>query len=214
MPQSKFEKFLPASGVLAGLLFAVQGFVQQVPTDDDAGAMALLNAHQGVNTISFIAGGFFMVVMCFFAAGVRQALRSGESGESTYSSVAYAGGVLLAVTVGLSAWLTLSMASAARAEDAVGAQVLGGLGANGWVPMVASMAVMYLATGLGGLSTAALPKWLSITTVVLGVGCLLGPVGIAVYFATPLWLIVAGIVLSRSARISVSEPARTAPVPA
>ncbi len=71
MPQSKFEKFLPASGVLAGLLFAVQGFVQQVPTDDDAGAMALLNAHQGVNTISFIAGGFFMVVMCFFAAGVR-----------------------------------------------------------------------------------------------------------------------------------------------
>ncbi len=103
------------------------------------------------------------------------------------------------------------MASAARAEDAVGAQVLGGLGANGWVPMVASMAVMYLATGLGGLSTAALPKWLSITTVVLGVGCLLGPVGIAVYFATPLWLIVAGIVLSRSARISVSVPARTAP---
>ena len=32
MPQSTFEKFLPASGILAGILFAVTGYVAQTPT--------------------------------------------------------------------------------------------------------------------------------------------------------------------------------------
>ena len=207
MPQSKFEKFLPLSGVLAGILFGVSGFLQQVPQENSkADALALLTDHQTANAISFIAGGLFLVVMCFFVAGVRQALRSGESGESSYSSVAYAGGVLMAGTFGLTAWLTLAMTDAASNKDAASAQVLGTLGAAGWLPLIASMAVFYLATGLGGLRTAALPKWLAVVTTIMGVGCILGPVGIAAYFLTPLWLIATGVVLSRRAEIVAVSP--------
>ncbi len=31
MPQSTFEKFLPASGILAGILFAVSGYLAKTP---------------------------------------------------------------------------------------------------------------------------------------------------------------------------------------
>jgi hypothetical protein len=215
MPQSKFEKFLPASGVLAGILFGVSGFLQQVPQENSkTDALALLTDHRLVNSISAVAGGLFLVVMCFFTAGLRQALRSGEPGESSYSSVAYAGGLMLAATFGLSAWLTLAMTDAAQNKDAASAQVLGTLGAAGWLPIVASMCVLYLAVGLGGLRTAALPKWLAIVTIVMGVGCLLGPAGIVVYLLTPLWLIAASVVLIGRSRDTVGEAAHPAPVAA
>ncbi|MFL6238909.1 MAG: hypothetical protein ACJ735_05375 [Actinomycetes bacterium] len=57
--------------------------------------------------------------------------------------------------------------------------------------------------------TAALPKWLAIVTIVLGVCNIAGPLGIAVFFATPFWLIITGIVLSR--RLSSSSSAAPAP---
>ena len=40
-----------------------------------------------------IAMGLFCVAMLFFGTGLRRSLRSAEGGESTYSSVAYAGRV-------------------------------------------------------------------------------------------------------------------------
>jgi hypothetical protein len=215
MPRSTFEKFLPASGVLAGILFGVSGFLQQVPQENSkVDALALLTDHRLVNSISAVAGGLFLVVMAFFAAGLRQALRSGEPGESSYSSVAYAGGLMMAITFGLTAWVTLGMTDAAQNKDAASAQVLGTLGAAGWLPLVASMCVLYLATGLGGLRTAALPRWLSIVTTIMGVACLLGPLGIAVYFLTPLWMIAASVVLLGRARETAAAPREAAAVPA
>lgn len=64
----------------------------------------------------------------------------------------------------------------------------------------AASAAFYLAVGLAGLHPTALPRWLAVVTLVMGVACLLGsagvgPAGIAVYLATPVWLIVTGIVL-------------------
>ena len=115
MPRSTFEKFLPASGVLAGVLFGISGFLQQVPQENShADALALLRDHQVVNTVSAVAGALFLVVMCFFTAGIRQALRSGEPGESSYSSVAYAGGVMLGT-----GWVALSVVTSRRLIAAI-----------------------------------------------------------------------------------------------
>jgi hypothetical protein len=114
--------------------------------------------------------------------------------------VAYGGGILLAMAVGLNGMLTMAMMSAADNKDAVTTHVLGTLGTLGafsWVPWVAASAALMLATGLGGLKNAVLPKWLAIVTIILGVLCLLGPTGAAVYMVSPLWFAALSVVLVR-----------------
>jgi hypothetical protein len=201
MPTSRFERFLPLSGVLAGLFFAAMPILTigaPSVTDSDPQAYARwVTDHQAVATISGFAAGYFCVLMLLFAAGLRQALRSGEPGESTYSSAAFAGGVTVAVAVALMGWVTLASTEAADKGNAAVVTTLGFLSDFGWIPWVAGSAVLFLAAGLGGLRTAALPRPLAVVTVVLGVLCLLGPTGIAAYLATPVWLIVTGIVLHR-----------------
>ena len=77
---------------------------------------------------------------------------------------------------------------------------------NTWLPFMVGAAVLLLSTGLGGLRTAVLPKWLAIVTIVLGVGALLGPTGFAVWFALPVWCIVVGVVLMRRQSASAQSP--------
>jgi hypothetical protein len=211
MTTTRFERFLPLSGVLAGLLFIASGALTRSmpdsPTGDGNEYVQWLTDHQGVTALSGAASGFFCVAMLLFAAGLRQALRSGEPGESTYSSAAFAGGLGVAFAVSVMGWVTLSSVQAA-ADGADGAVIaLGYLTSFGWIPWVASSATLFVAAGLGGLRTAALPRPIAIATIVLGVLCLLGPTGIVVYFVTPFWLIVVGLVLHRR----LSRETQTAP---
>jgi len=169
MPQSTFEKFLPASGVLAGILFAVAGYIAKTPESSSDNPVTVMAGHETQNVIAFIAAALFAVTMAFFAVAIRAALRSGEPGESTYSSAAFAGGVMVATMSALNAWVMISLLDAADSKDVTSARALSTLGVDSWLPFMAAAAVLLLSTGLGGLRTAVLPKWLSIATVVLGV---------------------------------------------
>jgi hypothetical protein len=181
-----------------------------VTGDDPQAYSRWITDHQAVVSISGFAAGLFCVTMLLFAGGLRQALRSGEPGESTYSSVAFAGGVSVALAVSLMGWVTLASTEAAHQGNAAVVTTLGFLSEFGWIPWVAGSAALFLATGLGGLRTATLPRPLGIATVVLGVLCFLGPTGIAVYFLTPVWLIVTGIVLRRRLAAASAAPRATA----
>jgi hypothetical protein len=208
MPTSKFEKFLPMSGVLAGILFAIASFLPVI--DEKVGnperALATWQGHEARNVIGGIAAAYLAVVLVFFASGVRQALRSREPEESTYSSVAYAGGVLLAGAFAIQAMLMFAGADAAAQDDAAAMNVLTYVGGASWIPWAVGSAAFLVATGLGGLRTGALPKWLAIVTLVLGVGNLLGPTGILVYLAYPVWLVVAGAVLTARSGATTHSP--------
>ena len=207
MATSRFERFLPWAGVLAGVCFAVGGYLPTGPsTPDDPTRLQWLADHQGVVALTGVAAALLSVFALFFAAGVRAALRSGEPGESSYSSVAFAGLVAFAAGSGFNAMLQLATLDAAGKGHADAVRTLGYLGEFTWVPWVAASAAMFLAIGLGGLRTSALPKWLSIPTVVLGVLCLLGPTGIAVFLVSPLWFVVTGLVLRRRAHDPLSVP--------
>jgi hypothetical protein len=208
MTTTRFERFLPLSGVLAGLFFIVSAVLTidmpDSPKGDGHEYVQWLADHQGLAIGSGFASGFFCVTMLLFAAGIRQAIRSGEPGESSYSSAAFAGALGVASAVSLMGWVTLAAAQAASDGSTAAAVSLGYLGSYGWIPWVASSAALFVAAGLGGLRTATMPKPLAIVTIVLGVLCLLGPTGIAVYFATPFWLIITGVVLHR--RLGASQP--------
>jgi hypothetical protein len=198
MPVSKFEKALPITGIAAGVLFAVYGFLPKMAEDPgDPQAVQIVKDHMTIDLIGAAAGGLFFVAMAFFATAVRQALRTREAGESTYSSVAYLGTFAVGLGVLLNSWLMFAGVDAADDSNRSAVNALSYLGVDGWLPWAAASAVMFLGAGIGALATGALPRWLGIVTIVLGVLSVLGPTGIAVYFATPVWLVVTGLVLSR-----------------
>lgn len=208
---SKFEKLLPYAGVLAGILFAIGGFLPTLSEKaGDPDAMTIMSDNATKNTIGAVAWAAFCVAMLFFAAALRRSLRSGEAGESTYSGVAYAGAVLVAGAQALVALLMFAGLDAADNNDQAAFDAIAYLGTNNWILWVAPSAALLLATGLGGLHNAVLPRWLAFVTVGLGVLCFLGPGGIAVYFVTPIWLVVTGIVLAQRERADHPELAHAA----
>jgi hypothetical protein len=198
MPMSKFERFLPYTGVLAGVLFAIGGYLPKVSDEyGDPNAVAIMNDNATRNTIGAVAMALCCVALLFFAAALRRALRSGEGGESTYSGVAYAGTILVAASQATNAWLLFAGSDAADRHDKDVVNTLAYLGIDGWLPWAAASAAMLIPAGLGGLHNAVLPRWMGIITVVLGVACLLGPTGIAVWFATPVWLVAMGVLIGQ-----------------
>jgi hypothetical protein len=206
MPTSRFDKFLPLAGILAAVVFVVIGFHPN-PPGVGAGAHERVQwylDHQAITAVSGFGAGYFAVLMVFFATGIRRVLRSGEAGESTYSSIALAGGILVAGSALLGALVDLGTLEAAQKHQDGVVTTLAFLNDFGWLPIIASLAVFYLGVGLGGLRTAALPKWLSVAAVVLGLACVLGPTGIAAWFATPVWMAVTGVVLLRRSTVGQS----------
>jgi hypothetical protein len=210
MPTSRFDKFLAVSGILAAIVFVVAGFHGDPPgVNASAHARVLWYVdHKTISVIGGFATAYFAVLFAFFTTGVRKVLRSGEPGESTYSTAALAGGILVAAGSIFTAVMALASVEAAdKSQDAV-VTTLAFVGDFSWLPLIAGLAVFYLATGLGGLRTATLPKWVSIVTILLGVACLLGPAGIGAWFATPLWLVVVSVLMLR--RIGSEQPISTA----
>jgi hypothetical protein len=213
MPTSRFDKFLAVAGVLAGIVFAIAGFHSDPPSVS-SGAHAQLQwyvDHKGTMYVAGFASGYFAVLMAFFATGVRRVLRSGEPGESTYSTAALVGGVLVSSAAVLNAVIGLATVEAADKGQEQAVATFGFINDVAWLPLIAGLGVFYLATGLGGLRTATLPRWLSIVTIVLGVACVAGPTGIAAWFATPLWLVVMGVLMLRT---NVATPASSERTPA
>ena len=197
MAHTRFERFLPVSGIIAGLTFAGSALATaNEPSLDSKNPQPyvdwILNHHTAL-AVSGICGAYFAFFMLMFAAQLRASIRAGEAGESTYSSVAYAGAVGVAIAISGMSMLEL----AASRADAASVKVIAFIGDFGWLPWAAASGAMMLGVGLGALRTLALPKWLAVTTVVLGVLSVTGPTGVAVYLVTPFWLIAVSVALVR-----------------
>ena len=197
MTPSRFDRFLPLAGVLAGLTFtAFNVLTWGAPETNDAHTTTVWGAaHETRVQIGAFMLAYTAVLLAFFAAGVRKAVRSGEPGESTYSSVVFAGGLMTAVTAGSWATLLLAQLNAVKDGDRAAIQTLAHLTSLAWLPWLIGSVVLFISVGLGGMRTASLPRWLAIATLVLGIVGATGVGGYVLYIAMPFWLIVTGIVL-------------------
>ena len=179
----------------------------------------VIRDHLGLNYGSQACLVVMGVALLCFATAVRTLLRSGEGRESTYSSVAFGG--WLVVVAGLSQmvmWNWGLINGAADASDDSAVRTLGYVSYFGWAGMGIGLAAAFLAMGLGGIRTAVLPKWFAILTLVLGVLGALGdagipPGGLVNYVLLPFWLIAASIVVARSTK-RAADPTRQALVTA
>ena len=205
MPRSKFERFLPWTGAIAGAAWIGQMFLFRTGDQDSPGSMttAVIRDHLALNYAAIGCLVVMAIALVFFATALRSHLRAGEARESTYSSIVYGG--LLLVAAGLSQmvmwnWGLINGAADAKDDQALG--ILSFVGFFGFAGMGIGIATTLLGAGLAGLANGVLPRWFAILTLVLGVLSALGtagipPGGLVNYLLLPLWLIAAAIILVR-----------------
>lgn len=214
MPLNSFERFLPYSGVIAGLGWVGQELLFRVNTEDAPGhaTTAMIRDHL---TLNYAAVGCLVVTgiaLVFFATAVRAQLRSGEAREATYSNIAY-GGLILAAA-GLSQmvmWNWGLVNGAADAKDDAALQALSYVGYFGFAGMGIGLATTFIAVGLGGVRNAVLPRWFAVLTLVMGVLSAMGtagipPGGLVNYVLLPFWLIAAAIIVAARQKAGAGAP--------
>lgn len=208
MVTDRFERTMAWAGVAAGILYAVKFVLVGMPQGrDTANALAFVHDHRVQNGVTFVATALAAILVALFSTALRSRLRSGEGAESTYSSIAYGGGLLLASAMLLRAWTILAALDATSNHDAGSVRTIAVLSADLWVPWIAATCLLLLGVGLGGLRSAVLPRWLSWMSLGLAGLCLLGPAGIVVDLVMPLWLLATGLAIRRRTsdqRVAVS----------
>jgi hypothetical protein len=212
MTTDRFNRLLPLAGIVAGLAI-IAGLVLtgSEPGDDASTAkiVAYYADHRTEIMVGALCAQIAAVALLFFAAGLRTSLRSRETGEASYSTLAVAGATVTALGLSFFGWTSLAASRAVEngSQDSV-AETIHLIGAYAWMPWAVGAATMLIGAGLGGLRTVALPRPLAWVTVALGV-IALTPGGPITFVLLPLWLIGTGIVLARADRAAVPSTART-----
>lgn len=151
---------------------------------------------------SILASIYLAVAIVLFAAGAQSTLE-----RTAYGMAGLGGGVLLAVAMLVHQGLgKFALLSAAHHHDLASIRTLGYVDAVTWPFLSAGAGLFLLAVGLGALRTRAMPRWLCVATIALGVLALLGPGALAFYCLAPVWFVAAGLSLHR--RGSRHETAR------
>jgi hypothetical protein len=212
MRMSRFERFLPWSGAIAGLAWIGQTTLARMyATDEPGGASAqVTQEHVLMNTGSTACLVVMGVALLFFATAVRNLLRSREPSDATYSSVAFGAWITVSAALGQMAAWNKAVMSAAEDDASAATQTLGYGAYFGWLAMGVGISTAFIAFGLGGLRNALLPTWFARTTIVLGAFAMLGaagipPGGLVNYLILPFWLIAAAVIVAKRQRIGVQS---------
>ncbi|MCB0857389.1 MAG: hypothetical protein KDB57_04610 [Solirubrobacterales bacterium] len=203
MNNDRFHRLLPIAGIISALLLGAaifaSGSAPQVEKANHAEVVSYYHDHTSAIMIANIPlallSAFFLAVLL---VGLRATLRSGEAGESTYSSLVAMGGTVLVGAIAVMGMVTAAVAGAANSglsDDSILSAAI--LADYAWMPWLVGAAVTLLATGIGGLRTATLPKWIAWVSIVMGCLCLTGIGGIPAFMLMPLWILAISVVLLR-----------------
>jgi hypothetical protein len=198
------ERLAPLDGIAAVIFWVagvivLQGPAGQPPSDASGErALRFFQVHTGtelLGTTVFALGSLFFL---WFLGLIRAQLGPAEGGERRLSSIAYAAGIAMAISL-----LFVSAAYAAGAMNNVhlspdAAQAYFGLREGFYYAAELTGAVFLLATGLTSLGTGAFPAWLAWASIALAVWLLIVPIAwIALVYIFPLWLIAVSVLLWR-----------------
>lgn len=199
MHTSTYQRLLAISGILFAVLLVTALLIANNQVDENASMVGTFNYWTNHKVAEYISGSLMhvaAVMLVFFGAGLRTALRDGEGEESTYSLIAFGGSLFAAVGFAVAGFTSLATATAADQGAPAAVYTLNQLNSMNWVPFTAGLAVMMLAAGIGGLRTLAFPKLVSWVAVLLGIAFLTpaGPIGLVVL---PFWVLAISVALYR-----------------
>lgn len=173
-------------------------FVAMVATGSDlshdaelADIVGAYDQSKSAMQIGSYAGMVLVGLLLFFGAALRNAIRAG--GRSWLADVAFLG--LAAVAATVASWVVtdLAMWKAVDYGDESTIRTIATISDAGFLPLMAAMIATYIGTGLAGLRTGSLPKWLAITSIVVGVLAPLGPLGFIGTMLLPLFILATAV---------------------
>ena len=221
MSDSGRELWTPIAGIAAAVTFVVGvAMVGSGPDSSDADSTVLAWYADHGHRVGVIVGAyvlmFFGLFLLWFAAGLRQRLRSAAGDDGRLPNVALGGAVLCVGLVWAGAFAVAAVpagqsfgslpaiknADLARYLPQVGygAILLGGM--FGAIAMIDAASIV-------GLRTGVLPRWLVWLGFVCGVVLLFGVIFIPM-IALPVWLIATSIVLLRRPATGHADASRPA----
>ena len=200
MTQQRWHALAPLAGVgfvaLAVAAFIISG---ETPDTNDS-PQKVLNFYRDNDSEQIWASAFLAwasVLFLFFAGVLRTVLRAAEGGLARLSTVAFGGGVVLAIGMLSFAGFTFALADTADDLTPAAAQALNALNSDFFFPVAAGLGTLMLATALSSLRSKALPAWLAWPALVLGIAALT-PVGFFAFLLFGVWTLVTSVVLWRS----------------
>jgi len=170
-------------------------------TNPDSSLATIESAHDQSYLLVMItsyAGMAACAVLVFLGVAVRSALRAQR--PTWTADVAMLGFVVIALTIaswvvsGLSLWHAVD-----QGEDA-SVRTLNFVDTSNFLPLMTGMICAYVGAGAAGLVSGALPRWLAVASIVVGLLAPLGPVAFVPAMLLPIWLVVV------SALVRVGEP--------
>jgi hypothetical protein len=202
------SKFLGASGALAGALaIAVLALTSGEPSAENPSLETIVGYYGDHRTIELFAGFLFVPLIAlflfFFTGALRGVLRSGEAGESTWSTVVSVGLPLVAFSILMMGASGMAITKAVETGQLEIARTIYLATAYDWIPWAAPAAATMIATGVGAIKTATLPKSFAIFSIALGL-IAISPLGIAGFLLMPLWLILASVFVLKAGAQTVA----------
>ena len=197
---------------LAGPVFAIVFLVAtalagSTPDEKSSGTKVIsYYLDHDTSTLSGAFGGpVLALLLLLFFSQLRSVARASALGAGAGPTVMIGGAVVWASGLLIGSWLDLALVASAKHHQEGVAQTLNVLSAADWIPFIAGIAVTLVGAGMTVMSTGVLPRWMGWVALVVGVIALAGPGGFLGFFLSPLWILVAGVMLLRAE--SSVEPA-------
>jgi hypothetical protein len=188
----------PWTGIAAVAFFVAAFIIGGETPDFDASPKEILDFYgddQTSQVITSIALLYGSVLLIFFAATLRTALRGAEA----LSLLVLVGGTSIAVGAVIFGGLNFTLTDLANSDnvdsiDPGTFQALNSLNSDFFFPLVLGTSVFLISAALAILSTGALPRWLGWAALVLGIVALT-PGGFFAFLAMGLWIVAASVLL-------------------
>ena len=215
MRSSKGAALAPLTGLVAVALLIAGLLLSSRSPDAREGGQTILDfyvdndSEQTASAILLTYGSLFLVL---FAGALRSGLRRGQNDVEGPATLAFGGGLVMAVGPLILAGTTAVLTQNGDTLDPIAAQAINALNDGIWIiPFLVGQSVLLLASGVAILRGGALPSWLGWVAVVLGLVSAT-PADLLAFLFTLLWIVVVAVLLARRASRPAGDqaPAATA----
>jgi hypothetical protein len=197
MQRSTLERLAPLTGVVFFVLLIslfILGGSQPGVSKSTADVVKFWRDHRTREMVGAVLGGLAVVFFLWWAGSLRAALRAAEGGEGRLSAVAFAGAIVFATGGAIASVIQFTAADAVNHVPPTVTQTLSVLNQDDFIPFIAGMVTLLLATAVVTFRHGVLPKWLAWAAIVL---VIVGftPIGFVTFLGSLVWVLVVSITL-------------------